>query len=123
VIRRFLLHLVANAAALYFISIMLNGDFVITGGLTGYFLAALIFGFINSLVKPLLKILSFPLILITAGLFTFVINMLVVWLIKYALDILLFEGINVHFEHIAAYFYVGLLMSIANVLIQWLTKK
>lgn len=102
---------------------MLNGDFAITGGVTGYFLAALIFGTLNTLIKPLLKLLSLPLLLITAGLFTFVLNMLVVWLAKYVLDVLAFEGIGVHVEHIAAYFYAGLLLAVANFLIQWLTAK
>lgn len=113
----------ANAAALYFISMLLNGDFAVTGGVAGYFLAAFIFGSLNTLIKPLLKLLSLPLLLITAGLFTFVLNMLVVWLAKYVLDVLAFEGISVHVAHIAAYFYAGLLLAVANFLIQWLTAK
>jgi putative membrane protein len=123
VIRRFFLHLLANAAALYFISELLHGDFAITGGVPGYFLAAFIFGTINTLIKPVLKLLAFPLMLITVGLFTFVLNMIIVWLAKYALDVLAFEGISVYVAHIAAYFYVGLLLAVANFLIQWLTSK
>ena len=122
-IKRVVLHILANAAALYFISIMLNGDFAILGGLKGYFIAAFIFGFLNSMIKPVLKILSLPLMLITAGLFTFVLNMLVVWLTKYVLEVLAFEGIGVHIEHMPAYFYAGLLLAIANFFIQWLTAK
>ncbi len=122
-IKRFVLHILATAAALYFISMILNGDFAIMGGATGYLFAAFIFGLLNSLVKPLLKLLSLPIMLITAGLFTFVLNMLIVWLVKYVLDVLAFEGISMHVEHIAAYFYAGLLISIANFLIHWLTSK
>ena len=122
-IRRILLHLVATAIALYFISMLLNGDFNVTGGILGYLSAAFIIGTLNSLIKPILKILALPLILLTAGLFTFVLNMLVIWLAKYSLDILAFEGIAIHMEHIAAYFYVGLLVSVANFFIQWLTQK
>lgn len=122
-LRRFILHLLANAGALYFISLILHGDFAITGGMLGYLVAAFIFGVLNSMVKPLLKLLSLPLILITAGLFSFVLNMLVIWLAKYALEILAFEGIGIHVEHIAAYFYAGLLLAIANFLIHWLTRK
>lgn len=122
-LRRFILHILANAGALYFISVMLHGDFAITGGVLGYVVAALIFGVLNTLVKPLLKLLSLPLLLITAGLFSFVLNMLVIWLAKYALDILAFEGIGIHVEHIAAYFYAGLLLAVANFLIHWLTRK
>lgn len=122
-LRRFILHLLANAGALYFISLILHGDFAITGGVLGYFVAALIFGILNSLVKPILKILAFPLMLMTVGLFSFVLNMIVIWLAKYALNVLAFEGIGIHVEHIAAYFYAGLLLAIANFLILWLTRK
>ncbi len=122
-IRRFILHILASAAALYFISLFLEGDFAVSGGLKGYFLAALIFGFLNSLVKPILKILSLPLILITAGLFTFILNMFVVWLGKYVLDILAFEGISIFVLNTATYLYVGLLLSVANILIHWLIRK
>ena len=122
-IKRFLLHLVANAVALYFISILLNGDFAIQGGVAGYFLAAFIFGFLNTLIKPILKILAFPLILATIGLFSLVLNVVVVWLAKYVLDTLAFEGISVYIAHIPAYFYAGLLLAAANLIIGWLTEK
>lgn len=36
--------------------------------------AALVLGVVNTLVRPLLKVLAFPLTMVTFGLFTFVIN-------------------------------------------------
>lgn len=122
-IRRFILHILANAAALYFTSVILHGDFVVAGGLKGYLIAALVFGILNTLVKPVLKILSFPLILITVGLFHLVLNTLIVWLLEYALDVLDFQGVGIVVEHFAVYFYAGLLLAIANMLIHWLTRK
>ena len=41
---------------------------------------AVIFGLVNALIRPLLKILSCPLIIITLGLFTLIINGLMLWL-------------------------------------------
>jgi putative membrane protein len=41
---------------------------------------AIIFGLINLLVKPIVRLLSLPLILITLGLVLFVINALLLWL-------------------------------------------
>jgi putative membrane protein len=43
-------------------------------------LLALIFGLVNALVRPILKLLTCPLILLTLGLFTLVINALMLWL-------------------------------------------
>jgi len=123
VIRRFVLHILANAAALYFISEMLNGDFAVMGGAKGYLIAAVIFGVLNTLVKPVLKLLSFPLMLITVGLFSLVLNMLIIWLAEYALEVLDFQNVGIYVAHIPAYFYAGLLLAVANFLIHWLTRK
>jgi putative membrane protein len=43
-------------------------------------LLALIFGLVNALVRPILKLLTCPLILLTLGLFTLVINAFMLWL-------------------------------------------
>lgn len=122
-IRRFILHLLANAAALYFTSLILHGDFVVAGGFKGYLIAAFIFGVLNFLVKPILKILSFPLILFTVGLFHLVLNMLIVWLLEYSLDVLNFQGVGIVVENLIDYFYAGVLLAIANMVIHWLIKK
>ena len=45
---------------------------------------ALLFGLINALVRPLLKMLTCPLILLTLGLFTLVINAGLFWLTGWA---------------------------------------
>ncbi len=123
-IKRILLHILANAAALYITFILLQGNFVVQGAWRGYLIAAVIFGILNGFVKPILKILSLPFVLMTAGLFTLVINMGIVWFAKYALDVLKFEGVVIQVQGgWITYLYVGLIMSIANLLIHWLLKN
>jgi len=123
-IKRFILHIIANAVALYIVVQMLGGDFLITGGWKGYVIAGLIFGILNGFVKPILKIVSLPFIFITAGLFTLVINTFLVWFAKYALGILQFEGIAIQMPgSIFTYLYVGIVMAIVNTVIQWLIKN
>ena len=48
--------------------------------LTLYATMAVVFGLVNALVRPILKVLSCPLILLTFGLFIFVINAVGFWL-------------------------------------------
>ncbi len=43
-------------------------------------IVAVIFGLVNALVRPLLKFLTCPLIILTLGLFTLVINAAMLWL-------------------------------------------
>ncbi|WP_033253461.1 phage holin family protein [Kitasatospora phosalacinea] len=47
---------------------------------------ALVFGVINFLIKPLVKLFSLPLFILTLGLVTFVINALMLWLTSWAAD-------------------------------------
>ena len=75
---RFLLRILVNAAALWVASQLLPG---IRAGGPGSFLAvAVVFGVVNAFVRPLLKLLSCPIIFLTLGLFTLVINALMLML-------------------------------------------
>ena len=123
-IRRFLLHIVMNAAALYGVVYLMKGDFILNGGYRGYLIAAIILGLLNSLVKPLLKVLSFPFILLSAGLFTLVINSFLVWFIKYALEVLQFQGVSLSINGgMTTYLITGLLLSLANMVIHYLADE
>ena len=73
--RSLLLHWVLNAAALWAAAAIVPG-LEFNGGLGRLLLVAAVFGIVNSTLRPLLTILTCPLIVITLGLFTLVINAL-----------------------------------------------
>jgi putative membrane protein len=64
-----------NAVALYAAIAILPG-IVYNGHWFGVVILALVFGLVNALLRPLLKLLTCPLIILTLGLFTLVINTL-----------------------------------------------
>jgi len=64
---------IINAVALYIAAAVVPG-IVLTGDWVSLALIALVFGIMNALLGPILKFLSCPLILVTLGLFTVVIN-------------------------------------------------
>jgi putative membrane protein len=75
---RFLLRLIASAAALAIATWILS-DITLTASSTirealVLLVVALIFGVLNAIIKPILTFLSIPLLLITLGLFLLVIN-------------------------------------------------
>jgi putative membrane protein len=76
---KFILRWVINAIALY-LAIWLLPGIDLKGGLISIVWLALIFGLINALFRPLLKFLTCPLIILTLGLFTLVINTFLFWL-------------------------------------------
>ncbi|ANZ17431.1 phage holin family protein [Streptomyces noursei] len=82
--KHFVVKTLANAAALA-VAIWLLKGITLTGENTGrkvftLVLVALIFGLVNFLVKPVVKVLSFPLFILTLGLITLVVNALMLLL-------------------------------------------
>jgi putative membrane protein len=77
---KFILRWAINAIALYLAVLILPGRIDLQSGLVSIIWLALIFGLINALFGPLLKFLTCPLILLTLGLFTVVINTFLFWL-------------------------------------------
>ena len=75
----FLLRLLATAAALWVAEFIVPG-ITYTGGAVGLLVVALVFGFVNAIVRPVLKVLTCPLVVLTLGLFIFVLNGLMLWL-------------------------------------------
>jgi putative membrane protein len=75
---RLLITWIINAAALFalpFLMTSIRVDSVITA-----LVAALILGLINTLIRPILVLLTLPVTFLTLGLFIFVINALLFWL-------------------------------------------
>ncbi len=76
---KFILRLLINAIALYLAVLIVPGIDLGTN-LVSLIWLALIFGIVNALFRPLLKFLTCPLIILTLGLFTLVINTFLFWL-------------------------------------------
>ena len=74
-----MLRLLINAAALW-VAIQLVDGIDHRGSLWSLLFVALVFGVLNASIRPLLKLLSLPLIILTLGLFIFVINALMLML-------------------------------------------
>lgn len=76
--RTFLIRLVVNAIALAVAAYFITG--IAYGTWVDLLIVAFLFGVVNALVKPVLKLLTCPLVALTLGLFIFVINALMLWL-------------------------------------------
>jgi putative membrane protein len=73
-----------NAAALYVAQLLVEGvdfDFSQEGAWWQFLLVALIFGLVNTFLKPVLRILTLPITMVTLGLFLIVINALLLLLV------------------------------------------
>lgn len=81
--RKLLWRWLINALALFAAAVVVKGIGVEEARWAGWVVfavVAVVFGLVNALIRPLLKVLTCPLILLTLGLFTLVINALMLWL-------------------------------------------
>jgi len=81
----FWLRLAINAAAIWLATVLLSGLTVVAGEGTGstvlvLLVVALVFGLVNAIVKPIVKLIALPLYVLTLGLFTLVVNALMLML-------------------------------------------
>jgi len=111
----FLIKTVANAGALA-VAIWLLTDITLTGESTGrkaltLVLVALIFGLVNVVVKPIVKLFSLPLLVLTLGLFTLVINAAMLLLTSWLSDKV---DLSFHVEGFGTAVLGGLIISIVS---------
>ena len=75
----FLAHLILTAALLLLVSNLVSGVHV--QGWGSALVGALVLGFVNAVVRPLMVLLTLPFTILTFGLFLLVVNALMLWLV------------------------------------------
>ena len=113
---RFLIRLLVNAAALWVATQVVSGV-SFSGGVLPMLGVALVFGVVNALIGPVAKILTFPLIIVTLGLFALVINGLML-LLTSALSSAL--GLGFHVRGFWAAFCGALVVSLVSTILSML---
>jgi putative membrane protein len=108
---RLLLKWLLSGLAVWIVAQVVPGFYV--RGVFAALIAALVIGFINATIGAVLKILTFPLTLITLGLFWFVINALMLELAS-----ALVPGFQV--RGFFAAFVGAILLSLVNMMLRWL---
>ncbi|EPD56665.1 MULTISPECIES: phage holin family protein [Streptomyces] len=113
--KNFVVKTIANAGALA-VAVWLLDKITLTGDSTGkkagtLIIVALIFGLVNFLVKPIVKLLSLPLLILTLGLFTLVVNALMLMLTSWLAGKL---DLSFHVEGFWTAVLGGLIVSIVS---------
>ena len=80
--RGFVWRWILNAIALYFMAKIIDG--ITLDGFAAILVAALVWGFVNTIIRPMVNLIALPITIMTVGLFTFVINGFLLWLVAEA---------------------------------------
>ena len=77
-----------------------------------------VFGIVNALIKPLVTFFTFPLIVLTLGLFTLIVNTLMLLLTAELSEPF---NLNLHISGFGAAFKGALIVSIVSMFLSWIT--
>ena len=113
---RFLLRLLINAAALW-VAVKIVPGITYEGGWGPFLGVALVFGLVNAFIRPVVKLLTLPILFLTLGLFALVINGLMLWLTSSFATAL---GLQFHVEGCWTAILGALVVSIVSALLSML---
>ena len=115
---KFILRWAINAVAI-FLAIRLVPGITLESGWQSVIWLALILGLVNAFLRPLLTLLTCPLIIVTLGLFTLLINTFLFWLTG---QIGQFIGIHITFAGFWPVFLGGLVISVVSIFMTLILK-
>lgn len=121
---RFILRWLINAVAIFFAIQLVPGIRLAADApqdkWLGIILLALIFGLVNAFLGPLLKFLTCPLIILTLGLFTVLINTFLFWLTGQIGQVF---GIQLVIDGFWPALFGGLVVSVVSILLSLILKE
>ena len=123
-----------NLVTLYLVAMFYSG-LTIDNQPTTYLAAAAVWTLLNKIVKPIIKLLLLPINLLTLGLFSWVVNVIPLFLLTYfikgvAILAYTFPGISyqgfiipqMHFNLIISYVITSLVLSLTHLTLIWLVR-
>jgi putative membrane protein len=108
---RMLLHWVISALAVWITSRVVPGFYI--DGAASALIAAAVIGFVNATIGLVLKIITFPLTIITLGIFWLIINGIMLELASAVVP-------GFHIRSFGAAFWGAIVLAVVNMLLKWL---
>ena len=105
-----IVRLLINAIALWMATRFVDG-LSFDGQPAFLLVVALVFGVVNTIVKPILIVLTFPFLIVTLGLFLLVLNGVLVWLTGAISDA---AELGFHVRDFSSAFFGGLVVSVVS---------
>ena len=112
-------HLFSNAIALWVAAYFLKG-FEVSNDFGQFMIIAGIFTVINIFLKPVLKLIMIPVIILTLGFGTILINMAMLYVLQVSADKF---NLLFHISGLPTFLYATLIIGFVNILLNSLSKK
>jgi putative membrane protein len=118
-VKNFLIRVAVNGVALWVAALVVSGvhlgegDASATSNIVAIVLVALLFGLINAFIKPIVKLLSLPFVILTLGLFTFIVNAFMLQITEWIAD---WVGLPFTIDH---FFWDAVFAAVVITLVSW----
>ncbi len=123
-IRHAILVVIANAMVLWGLTNFLPNYIEISGGVAPFLIAGLFLGVLSAIVKPLLKLVALPLIVLTAGLFSVIINAFILYVLEYVTNVFKFGTAVFDVKGgFIGYIITAFVLFVMNEFANWLLKR
>lgn len=109
-----IIRLFSNSIALWVAHWLIPG-FVVNGGWKEFIIAGFVLGLLNLTIKPILKFISTPIIILTFGIFSLIINGFLLWLVSYFITF-------VNIQTASALVWATIIVSFTNVIFTSISK-
>lgn len=114
---KLILRILINAIAIWLTSLLISG-FNLSGNWLNLLIVAIIFGLVNAIIRPIVKLLTLPINIMTLGLFTLVINTLMLMLTAWLSGSVTLEGGFLESTLIAC--LASIIISIISTILSWI---
>jgi putative membrane protein len=111
---RFLFSWINNTIAVFLTALILRHHISYGDNLSNLLIASFLLGILNAFVRPILLLLALPLVLLTLGLFMFVVNAVLLWFLQVLLPFF-------HVDSFGYAFLGALLISVISTVLNALT--
>lgn len=88
----------------------------------GFVFVGIVIGFLNTFVKPILKLFSLPFVVLTLGLFLLIINMIILFLVHWIFQEMSSSVLVSIQGGFVGYFFVSIVLTLTNSVFRWILR-
>lgn len=111
--KKILIGVILNGLALYGVLYFLP-TIQYSGGIKFFVIGGLVMGILNTIIKPILKLLTLPLQILTLGLSLIILNGVIFWIFDISIDTLMIQGVTLQVPTVTMYIFAGFLFGLIN---------
>lgn len=120
-LKKIIIAIVLNGLALYGVTQLVPG-ISYAGGVAFFIVGGIIMGVLNTFIKPLLKLVTLPLQILTLGISLIFLNAFLFWIFEGAIGVVAVEGVMLTIAGIKGYFLAGVVFGMINWLLNLIVK-